>query len=187
MTDDTAAASAGAEPLTPDANRFTPTLACASPPRNRPRKNISRSMIRWVSPALFISSPTSTKNGMASSSNESTPPTIVFASTVAAPSPVTASVTSAEAAIAMNTGTPNAMSPKRTPKSSRISIRTLRLPPAEERGARAAKSRTNAAVRATAASRISRPASTVASVASPNAPLRVREANVRAVTSECFA
>ena len=67
------ATSAVDEPEMPAKNMLNSVTTCASPPRRCPTIVCARRIMRWVTSAEVISSPTSRKNGTASRVSESMP------------------------------------------------------------------------------------------------------------------
>ncbi|MFO1297833.1 MAG: hypothetical protein U1F25_16120 [Rubrivivax sp.] len=77
------------------------TLESASPPRKRPTSALAKSSRRPVMPPLFIRSPASRKNGIASSNRLSTPPTTCCGIAISGMSPSQA-IVAAPASIRLN-------------------------------------------------------------------------------------
>ena len=67
------ATSAADEPEIPAKNMLKTVTTCARPPRRCPTSTWARRIMRWVTSAEVISSPTSRKNGIARSVSESMP------------------------------------------------------------------------------------------------------------------
>jgi hypothetical protein len=70
--------SAAVDPEMPEKRISATTATIASPPRTRPTIAIARSTMRSEIPPDSMSAPATMKSGIASSTNESTPPRILI-------------------------------------------------------------------------------------------------------------
>ena len=80
--------SAAVDPEMPEKRTSATTTTIASPPRTRPTIAIARSTMRSEMPPDSISAPARMNSGIASSTNESTPPRILIGRMIRSTPPI---------------------------------------------------------------------------------------------------
>src|SRR5438093_7556927 len=117
-----AAHSARATPVTPANIMLVTITTYASPPRKWPTRLLAKAMRLGRMPQRCMTSPAMTKNGMASSGNESIPENISVGSTAIGTTPDSQMKASPPSPRQNATGTPSTMVTAKTATSTRISM-----------------------------------------------------------------